>query len=155
MSVLRTLPAQSRNLHDISGNSLTITVSSGFTVGDNLMNRELFFPFFHLFLPFFSFLFLLIFSLFFFYTFFLFFLVFSFFSFLYFLFFHLLSLFTLFVFFLLFFFPPFFFFFFCGVDTGQVISSCAVDRRSQRAAWCPRRVFSGSCSLHTNAPVFE
>ena len=36
----------------------------------------------------------------------------------------------------------------------QVNSGCAVDRHSQRAAWCPGRFFSGSCSLHMNAPVF-
>ena len=37
----------------------------------------------------------------------------------------------------------------------QVNSGCAADRHSQRAAWCPGRVFSGSSSLHMNAPVFE
>ena len=37
----------------------------------------------------------------------------------------------------------------------QVNSGRTVDRHSQRAAWCPGRVFSGSCSLHTNALVFE
>ena len=30
----------------------------------------------------------------------------------------------------------------------QANSSCAVARHSQRDAWCPGRVFSGSCSLH-------
>ena len=52
------------------------------------------------------------------------------------------------------FFPHLFFLFF-GVELipAQANSGCAVDRRSQRAAWCPRRVFSGSCSLHMNAPV--
>ena len=35
----------------------------------------------------------------------------------------------------------------------EVNSGCAVDHRSQRAAWCSRRVFSGSCSIHMNAPV--
>ena len=51
----------------------------------------------------------------------------------------------------------FLFLFFVLVELipAPVNSGCAVDRHSQRAAWCPGRVFSSSCSLHTNAPVFE
>ena len=37
----------------------------------------------------------------------------------------------------------------------QVNSGCAVDRHSQRAAWCPDVLFPRSCSLRMNTPVFE